>query len=133
MYGVSNYRNIIEGISGILAIILGLISVGCIIVIYNSFAISVMERKKQFGLFSSIGATKAQIRKTVFFEAFIVGSIGIILGLLSGLLGISIVIAIVNNLLPSTITLKLSIYPLFIIIPIIFMIIVIVNLFSTRI
>ena len=126
MYGVSNYRNIIEGISGILAIILGLISVGCIIVIYNSFAISVMERKKQFGLFSSIGATKAQIRKTVFFEAFVVGSIGIILGLLSGLLGISIVIAIVNNLLPSTITLKLSIYPLFIIIPIIFMIIVII-------
>lgn len=124
-YGVSKYENIIEGIAGVLAFILGLVSVGCIIVIYNSFAISVMERKKQFGLFSSIGATKKQLRKTVFFEAFVVGTIGIVLGLLSGFLGISIVIKIVNYLIPDTISFKLCAYPLFVIIPIIFMVIVI--------
>ena len=126
MYGVSKYENMLTGIGGIMAIILGLVSIGCIIVIYNSFAISVMERKKQFGLFSSIGATKHQLRKTVFFEAFIVGAIGITIGLLSGFLGIAIVIEIVNNLIPADVTLKLSAYPLFIIIPILFMIIVIV-------
>ena len=51
-----------------------------------------MERKKQFGLFSSIGATQKQLRHTVFFEAFIVGIIGIPLGVLSAYLGIGIVL-----------------------------------------
>lgn len=125
LYGVSKYANVLEGVSGILIIVLGLVSIGCIIVIYNSFAISVMERKKQFGLFSSIGATKKQIRKTVLFEAFIVGLIGIPLGLLSGFLGIGIVIKIMNYLIGSEFIFKLSAYPLFIIIPIIFMIITI--------
>ncbi len=122
LYGVSKYDNMIEGISGVLMIILGLVSVGCIIVIYNSFAISVMERKKQFGLFSSIGATKKQLRKTVLFEAFIIGLIGIPLGLLGGILGIGAVIKIMNYLIGSEFTFKLVAYPLFIIIPIIFMI-----------
>lgn len=122
LYGVSQYDNMLEGVSGILMIILGLVSVGCIIVIYNSFAISVMERKKQFGLFSSIGATKKQLRKTVLFEAFIIGLIGIPLGLLGGFIGIATVIKIMNYLIGSEFTFKLVAYPIFIIIPIIFMI-----------
>ncbi|MCI9433789.1 MAG: ABC transporter permease [Bacilli bacterium] len=125
LYGVSQYDNMLEGISGILMIILGLVSVGCIIVIYNSFAISVMERKKQFGLFSSIGATKKQLRKTVLFEAFIIGLIGIPLGLLGGFIGIATVIKIMNYLIGSEFTFKLVAYPLFIIIPILFMIVTI--------
>lgn len=125
LYGVSQYSNMLEGIAGILIIILGLVSVGCIIVIYNSFAISVMERKKQFGLFSSIGATKKQLRKTVLFEAFIIGLIGIPLGLLGGFLGIAVVIKIMDYLIGSEFTFKLVAYPLFIIIPIIFMIVTI--------
>ncbi len=125
LYGVSQYNNMLEGVSGILIIILVLVSVGCIIVIYNSFAISVMERKKQFGLFSSIGATKKQLRKTVLFEGFIIGFIGIPLGLLGGFLGIATVIKIMNHLIGSEFVFRLSAYPLFIIIPIIFMIVTI--------
>ncbi len=125
--GVSNYSNMIDSMAFIIIIILALVSIACIIVIYNSFAISVMERKKQFGLFSSIGATKKQLRHTVFFEAFIVGIIGIPLGVLSAYLGIGIVLMIVNKLLPNMFDfpLALATYPLFIIIPIIFMIITI--------
>lgn len=128
-YGVSRYDNMLRGMGAVLAIILTLISIGCIIVIYNSFAISVMERKKQFGLFSSIGATKKQLQYTVFYEAFIVGIIGIPIGILSGVIGIGTVLFVTNKLLPATVfpvALRLSAYPLFIIIPIIFMIIVIV-------
>lgn len=126
-YGVSRYSNIIDSLMGTIVIILTLISIGCTIVIYNSFAISVMERKKQFGLFSSIGATRKQLRHTVFFEALIVGIIGIPLGILSALLGIGIVLMIVNQLLPDLFSfpLALSIYPTFIIIPVIFMVAVI--------
>lgn len=40
-----------------------------------------MERKKSFGLYSSLGATPKQIKYTVFFEAFVVGIIGLIIGL----------------------------------------------------
>ncbi len=127
LYGESQYSNINSGMFQIIVIVLSIISVGCIIVIYNSFAISVMERKKQFGLFSSIGATKKQIRKTVFFEAFIIAIIGIPLGILGAYLGIGIVIQIVNYLVPKLLgsDLVLTTYPPLILIPILFMIIVI--------
>lgn len=126
-YGAVKYSNIMDTMTNIICIVLGLISLACIIVIYNSFAISVMERKKQFGLFSSIGTTKSQLIKTVYFEALIVSIIGIPLGILAAYLGIGIVIAITNNLLSfDENILELSTYPLFIIIPIIFMIITIV-------
>ena len=126
LYGVVKYDNVMNTITYIMIIILSLISIGCIIVIYNSFAISVMERKKQFGLFSSIGATKTQLIKTVYFEALLISLIGIPLGILSAYLGIGIVIKITNSLLNlGTGMLTLTTYPLFIIIPIIFMIITI--------
>lgn len=127
LYGASKYNNIMKAIINVMVIILTLISIGCVVVIYNSFAISVMERKKQFGLFSSIGATKKQLRQTVFFEAIIVGVIGIPLGILGSFIGIGIVIAIINYLVPSLFgtNLVLTAYPIFLIIPIIFMIITI--------
>ncbi|MDD2434796.1 MAG: FtsX-like permease family protein [Bacilli bacterium] len=126
-YGVSKYNNVLSSVAAIMVIILTLISIGCIIVIYNSFAISVMERKKHFGLLSSIGATKKQIQKTVFFEAFIVGIIGITLGILSAFIGIGILLQVVNLLLDAMFDfpLKLAVYPIFIIIPLIFMILVV--------
>lgn len=126
--GISKYDNIIQTLVKSMAILLTLVTVGCVIVIYNSFAISVLERKKHFGLFSSIGATKKQIRKTVLFEAIVVGVIGIILGILGAFLGIGIVLAIINHLLPDLLNggpLRLCVYPIFIIVPIIFMIITI--------
>lgn len=125
-YGESSYDSINDMISGIITIVLCLIMVGCAIVIYNSFAISVMERKKQFGLFSSIGATKKQLRKTVFYEAFIVAVIGIPIGVLSGIFGIFVVVKIMNALLPMMEPkLGLIIIPKYLIAPIIYMIITI--------
>lgn len=127
MYGGSRYNNIISSLKSVLAIMLSVVSLGCIIVIYNSFAISVMERKKQFGLFSSIGATKSQLRKTVFFEALVVSMIGIPLGILSAYIGIGVVIMLMNSLIANVfkVTFHLCTYPIFIIIPILFMIITI--------
>ena len=127
MYGVSEYNNLTDSLSKIICIILSLVSIGCIVVIYNSFAISVMERKKQFGLFSSIGTTKKQLKYTVFYEALIVGLIGIPIGILSAYLGIGIVLKIVNYLLPNVFEFPLSLvtYPIFLVIPVFFMIITI--------
>lgn len=125
--GHSRYGNYNTTMVIILGVILSLISIACIIVIYNSFHISVMERKKQFGIFASIGATKSQLMKTVFLEAFIVAIIGIPIGVLAGMLGIKITLEIVMNLAPDLFSIPFTfyIYPIFIIVPVVFMIVVI--------
>ena len=127
LYGESTYGNIMKSMITMIVIMLSIVSIGCIVVIYNSFAISVMERKKEFGLLSSIGATKKQLSYTVFFEALIEGIIGIILGICGAYIGIGTVILIINNLIGDILVLKLNLVTniVFIIIPVIFMIIVI--------
>ena len=127
LYGESTYGNVMTTMVSMMIIMLALVSIGCIIVIYNSFAISVMERKKEFGLLSSIGATKKQLAHTVFFEAVVVGVIGIIFGILGAYIGIGCVVLVINNLISDMLDYKLYLVtnPLFIIIPVIFMIVVI--------
>ena len=127
LYGESTYGNIMKSMITMIVIMLSLVSIGCIVVIYNSFAISVMERKKEFGLLSSVGATKKQLSYTVFFEALIEGIIGIILGICGAYIGIGTVILIINNLIGDILVLKLNLVTniVFIIIPVIFMILVI--------
>lgn len=89
-----------QGMSySVCGILIAVIMIGSILVIYNSFAISVSERKKQFGMLSSVGATKKQIQKSVLYEGAILGGIGIPIGILSGIGGIGITLNIVNNIL----------------------------------
>ena len=78
-------------------IVIGLIMIGSIFLIYNAFAISVSDRTKQFGLLSSIGATKKQLRKTVLFEASSVSAIGIPLGIIVGISGIWITLLLIGD------------------------------------
>lgn len=127
LYGESTYSNVMSTMISMIIIMLSLVSIGCIIVIYNSFAISVMERKKEFGLLSSIGTTKKQLSHMVFYEALIVGIIGIILGIIGAYVGIGAVVLIINNLISDMLEMKLNLVtnPLFIVIPVIFMIVVI--------
>lgn len=127
LYGESTYSNVMTTMISMMMIMLTLVSIGCVIVIYNSFAISVMERKREFGLLSSIGATKKQLAHTVFFEAVVVGVIGIILGIVGAYIGIGCVVLVINNLISDMLDYKLYLVtnPLFIIIPVIFMIVVI--------
>lgn len=71
-----------------LAFILSAVVIGASIsLIYNSFAIAVSERTRQFGLLSSLGASKRQLRRTVYAEASMLAIIGIPVGLLVGLAG----------------------------------------------
>ena len=127
LYGESTYGNIMKSMITMIVIMLSLVSIGCIVVIYNSFAISEKKKKKEFGLLSSIGATKKQLSYTVFFEALIEGIIGIILGICGAYIGIGTVILIINNLIGDILVLKLNLVTniVFIIIPVIFMILVI--------
>ena len=89
--------NLYRMIYGLAAIFIGLIMFGSVSLIYNAFAISVSERTKQFGLLSSVGATKKQLRRMVFFEAFGVSLIGIPSGILIGVIGIGITLLLIGS------------------------------------
>lgn len=88
--GVSQYETYTSSLNGMIIILIVIIMTGSIALIYNAFSISVSERTVQFGLLSSIGATKKQIRKSVRFEALVLGLIGIPLGILAGIGGIGV-------------------------------------------
>lgn len=81
------------------AIIISIIVISSIFVIKNSFSISITERIRQYGMFSSVGATSKQIKRNVLFEGVVLGLIGIPLGILLGLLAIFIVVALINLIL----------------------------------
>ena len=79
-------------------IVIGIIVVSSVFVIRNSFAISITEKMKQYGMLASIGATKKQIKKNVLFEGMILGLISIPIGILCGVLATFILIQITTAL-----------------------------------
>lgn len=96
--GISSHESYLSVLYSLASILIALIMFGSISLIYNAFAISVSERSKQSGLLASIGATKAQLRKSIYYEAFVVSCIGIPLGILSGLAGIEVTLHYVGDM-----------------------------------
>lgn len=78
---IDETAKMVYSVAGIIILVIVLTSVYCI---RNSFDISITEKIKQYGIVSSIGATKKQIRKIVFHEAFILGIISIPIFLATG-------------------------------------------------
>ncbi len=83
----------------VIGVVITIILITSIFCIRNSFAIATTEKMKMYGMLSSVGATKKQIRKSVIFEAMLLGLVGIPLGIGSGLLADFILLKIVNALL----------------------------------
>ena len=103
--------NTIQTLKWIVLIIIFVIVLSSVFVIRNSFAISITEKLKEFGMLSSIGATKKQIRKSVLYEGFILGIIGIPLGIILGFAVIWLLILFSNIMLGSMINeLKFVVY-----------------------
>ena len=65
--------------------VLLLVSVSLILIIHNSFAVSMNARVHQFGIFSSIGATPGQIRTCLLQEAAMLCVLPILLGSFVGI------------------------------------------------
>lgn len=78
-------------------ILIVLIMIGSIFMIYNSFTISLSERMSQLGILLSVGATQKQITKSVLFEGFCIGLIGIPIGILTGIPGINLVLSLTEK------------------------------------
>ena len=88
--------NTVGELGVVVCIVIGIIVFTSVFCIKNSFDISITEKIKQYGMLRSIGATKKQIKKNVFYEATILGIIGIPLGILSGFFA-SFILIIVSN------------------------------------
>lgn len=82
-------------------IVCAIIVIASASLIFNAFAISVAERTRQFGLLSSIGASKRQIRAMVFWEALALAVVGIPAGLLLGVAGSAVVLGSISGQLAS--------------------------------
>lgn len=110
--------SMLYSVIGVVIFIIIFTSVFCI---RNSFAISITEKIKMYGMLLSVGATRKQIKKNVIFEAMALGLIGIPLGILSGLFADFVLLKIVNVLLSDAlvgyangIVFKVSIIPIII-------------------
>jgi putative ABC transport system permease protein len=98
-YGVTDNDNLRKTLFGLAGIIMTVIIIGSVALIYNAFAISVSERSRHLGMLSSVGATKAQKRNSVFFEGVIIGAISIPIGIVAGLGGIAVTFSVINTFL----------------------------------
>lgn len=96
-YGSNDATNTV--IFSLAVIIIIIVMLASVFVIRNSFAISITEKTSMYGMLASVGATKRQIRRNVLFEGFILGLIGIPLGILLGLGVNAILITILNSVL----------------------------------
>ncbi len=76
-------------------------SFSLIVIIHNSFAVSMNARIHQFGIFSSIGATPKQIKTCLLQEAAALSAVPVMVGNLSGIAGSKGLLQMVNVLLGS--------------------------------
>lgn len=95
--GTAPFDSFLTAFYSLAAIIIALIVFGSVSLIYNAFSISVSERTRQFGLLSSVGATRKQLRRMVLFEALAVSAVGIPLGILVGIGGIGITLLLIGD------------------------------------
>lgn len=82
------------------SIVLFIIILTSVFSIRNSFSISMTEKIKTYGMLSSVGATKKQIKKMVLFEGLYLGTIGILIGIVLGT-GITFLLTQIINALAS--------------------------------
>ena len=86
-----------HGFFSMMAVALAIVMVTSVILIYNAFGMSLAERMRYLGMLASVGATGGQKRGSVYFEGFILGLIGIPVGILLGLLGTNVTLTVVGK------------------------------------
>lgn len=97
----------------IVFILILVVTIATILVIYNIFNISVLERIRHYGIFRAIGANQRQIKGLVLTEGFILGIVGIPIGILLGGLTSLLSIKLLNKTMISELNdIKLSFSPI---------------------
>ncbi|MDO5602194.1 MAG: ABC transporter permease [Oscillospiraceae bacterium] len=100
-YGVGRREGIFDALNLLAGIVYVIIFIGSVSLIYNAFAISLTERSRQLGMLSSVGATRLQIRASVFMEAAAIGILAVPLGIFFGFFGIDVTLRLLSGALTS--------------------------------
>ncbi|MCR8657564.1 ABC transporter permease [Paenibacillus endoradicis] len=95
---VSSNNGFVASMYLLTVIIMTIVIIGSVSLIYNAFGISVADRSRYLGMLASVGATRRQKRNSVFFEGFVISVISIPIGLLGGLLGLTITFWSINSM-----------------------------------
>ena len=85
-----------------IVLILVVFSIFFIIILYNSFLVTINERKRDYAILNSIGGTEGQVLRMIFLEATIMGAFGIIIGGVLSVIGVKAILDMVNNILVPT-------------------------------
>ena len=96
---VENGQNSMMSMFLVVGFVMLVVVSASVFIIRNSFAISVTEKTKLYGMLASVGATPRQIRFNVFFEAAVLGLFGIPIGILLGVGVTAGLIGVCNALL----------------------------------
>ena len=103
----------------VIGVVISIILVASIFCIRNSFAIATTEKIKMYSMLASVGTTKKQIKKNVIQEGFLLGLVGIPLGIIAGSVAVLVLIKIVNLILGNSLlehveglVFKISILPI---------------------
>lgn len=106
--GIMKNNGMIVSLGMFAGILLLIIAVVSVFMIYDSFAVSYQERAKYLGMLASVGATKRQKRKSIYFEGLILGLISIPLGIISGIGGIAVTFKCIEDAFTSTMNYSLG-------------------------
>lgn len=79
-------------------VLVAVIVLSSVFIIRNSFAISITEKTRLYGMLRSVGASSRQIRRGVMFEGFMLGIVGIPLGVALGI-GVTALLTLLCNAL----------------------------------
>lgn len=97
LWAVDQTNRTVLRVLPLVLMILGVIVTAAVMMIYNAFGMSLAERVRYLGMLASVGATKRQKRRSIYFEGFILGMVGIPLGLAFGYLGIAVTMRLVGD------------------------------------
>lgn len=91
----------IQTLLTVMSVVIIIILVTSIFCIRNSIAIATTEKIKMYGMLASVGATKKQIKKSVIYEALLLGIVGIPLGVLCGYFAVFVLVNVINLIAPA--------------------------------
>ena len=91
----------------VIVVVVVIVMITSIYCIKNAFAISLTEKIRMYGMLSSVGATKKQIKKNVVQEGMILSLIGIPIGILAGTVIVYILSIIVSGIIDGAINIKI--------------------------
>ena len=95
----SSTDNVIATLEMMRNVLIVIVAVSGIIIMYNSFNLSLVERRKQYGILKSLGIKNSSLYVMILFEALVLSVVGIVIGYICGMVGDYLVVGYINDTL----------------------------------